>query len=134
MNQAETTDRRPLDYAAPTSRFGARPRLAQRLGIAGWIVGLIATLIPLWYLIDFNEIAPGTSMRPMAMTAVVGLGAAAGLLVALPLSLACLLFGWRTRRMRWLSFFSVLMSIAAIFLGILLFNHIVAARGFILEP
>jgi hypothetical protein len=127
------TDPPTLNYADPKPRPRGSPKLGVALGIAGCVVGALATLIPLWPLAKFYQIPAGTVMRPMGMTGILGLSAAAGLLVALPLTLACLGFGWRTRSTRRLALLGLLLSASAICLGFALFNCIVAARGFVLE-
>lgn len=123
----------PLEYAHPTSRPRGLPSLATGLGVAGCTVGALATIIPLWPLAQFYRVPPGTVMRPMGLTAFLGLAAGAGLLISLPLTLACLAFGWRKRSSRRLALLGLLLSASAICLGFYLFHWIVAARGFVLE-
>lgn len=122
----------PIDYAHRVSRRG-HPRLALALGVAGCVTGVAATLLTLWALWGFYQVPVGTSMRPMGLTFLLSIFAAAGLLVALPLSVACLALGWGERRARWVALFGILLATTAIFGGFALFQWIVAARHFVLE-
>lgn len=107
-------------------------RLATLLGIYGCAVGTMATIQPLRPLWVLYHVPVGTSMRPMALTFVLGVCAASGLLLAMPLSLACLALGWRSRRARWVGSLGILLSISAMTIGSMLFNWIVALRRFVL--
>lgn len=122
----------PIDYAHSVVRRG-HPQLAMGLGVAGCATGALATLLPLWPLWGFYKVPIGTSMRPMGLTFILGIFAAAGLFIALPLSIACLAFGWRESRLRWVTLVGVLLSLSAVLIGFGLFNWIVAVRHFVLE-
>ena len=127
MNQAP-----PIDYAHGAARRG-HPRLAMAFGVAGCAVGALAMVLPLWPLWGFYHVPVGTSMRPMGLTYLLGIFAAAGLFIAIPLSVACLAFGWRERKLRWLTLAGLLFGTAAVFGGFGIYSWIVAARKFVLE-
>jgi len=122
----------PIEYAHAAPRRGY-PRLAMACGVAGCVVGALSTVLPLWPLWGFYHVPVGTSMRPMGLTFLLGIFAAAGLFIAFPLSVACLAFAWRERKMRWLALIAALLSVTAYFMGFGLFDWIVAARHFALE-
>lgn len=121
-----------IDYAHSVVRRG-HPRLAIGLGTAACVTGAIATVLPLWPLWGFYNVPAGTSMRPMGLTFILGICAASGLFIAFPLSLACLAFGWRERKLRWVTLVGMLLSVSALLVGIGLFHWIVAVRHFVLE-
>ena len=121
----------PIDYLRVVRRD--RAGLAMGLGIAACAIGAVATalsVLPLW---GFHHMPVGTSMRPMLLVAWLDLMAAAGLFLALPLSLSCLGFGWRNRRALWIGLFGVLLSLSAVFLGCGLFKWIIDVRHFVME-
>jgi hypothetical protein len=122
----------PIDYAHGVVGHGRR-QLARALGVAGCVIGVVATALPLWPLWGFYKVPVGTSMRPMGLTFLLTIFAASGLLIALPLSVTCLAFGWRDRSARWIALLGILLSISAMCIGFGLFNWIVAARHFVLE-
>jgi hypothetical protein len=122
-----------VDYASCAVRRDLS-RVGLTLGLIGCGVGAVAALLPLWPLWTFYHVPVGTSMRPMGLTLILGLFAMAGLFVAFPLSVICAALGWRHRRAWCLACLGVLLSAWATSGGFWLFNWIVAARGFVLEP
>src|SRR4051812_8758593 len=125
-------DTLPIDYAASVARRDLS-RVGMISGLVGCGVGAAATLLPLWPLWDFYHLPVGTSMRPMALTFLLGLFAAAGLFVAFPLSAISAVLGWPRRRARWVALPGALLSVSAIWGGFWLLSWVVAARGFVLE-
>lgn len=103
------------------------------LGFCAWLTAAVATVLPLRPLWEFYHVPTGTVMRPMGLTLVLGLCAAIGFLIAMPLSLACLALGWRHRPARWVAALGIVFSLVAMNAGYQLFYWIVSARRFVLE-
>jgi len=122
---------RTINYTAE-SRRPSQAWLA--CGIIACCVAVVAIAAPLRSIAEVASFPPGTSMRPMSAVGMLFLAGAAGLFIALPLSLCCLIGGRRRRAGLVLGLVSFLLGIVAVFGDGYLFNCIVASRGYVMEP
>lgn len=121
----------PIDYAGPTKH----PSQAWLVcGITASCIAVVATIAPIPSIVEVASYPPGTSMRPMLAVGMRFLGAAAGLIAALPLALVCLIKGRRKRAGVILGVIALVLGLIAVFGDTSLFNYIVASRGYIMEP
>lgn len=122
-----------LDYRND-ARERRRAALAVSLGRNGRGIGCAATLLPLPFLYSFARVPVGTSMRPMELTLILFLCAAAGLFIALPLGIASLALARPGHFSRRIGMVAVTLSLTAIFSSFALFAVISSARHYVMEP
>jgi hypothetical protein len=103
-------------------------------GAPACAIGLLAIACPIPSLIELASYPLGSSLRPMGAAAAVMLGAAAGCFIVLPLSVACVVHGRRSRVGIAMGCVSIMVAVVAIVLGFYLFNYIVTSRGYELLP
>ena len=120
-----------IDYATNSQR----PSKAWLVfGITSCCTAIAAIIVPFPSILEVASYPPGTSMRPMGATAMLFLGAAAGLVIAMPLALLCLISGWRRRGGMTLGAIALLLGLVAIFGDGVVFKYIIASRGYVMEP
>ena len=122
-----------IPYASEPRRFrlGA---YALAIGLTACAIAAFAIVFPLPSILELLNYPPGTSMRPMGATAMIVLGAMAGLFVAFPLAVIALVFGRRRRAAVVIGLLALVLVCGAVFGDYWLFNHIVSTRGYVMEP
>jgi hypothetical protein len=122
-----------ISYASEPAGF--RPRVyAVAFGVVACIVAIFAIIFPLPSILELLHYPPGTSMRPMGATLMIGLGAMTGVFFGLPLTALCFILGRRRRGALIVGLAALVLVSASILADYCLFNHIVSSRGYILEP
>jgi hypothetical protein len=111
----------PLNYSHGATQPHGRPVRGLGFAITSCCIGAMATFIPLPALYRPYQLAPGTLM-PAALTPLLALCGLSSTFVAFPLAATSLWFGWRTRRVRWLAIFGLLLSTTGTLLSFFLFD------------
>jgi len=97
------------------------------------VLGVIANLVPVYFILPMLKMPRGTSMRPMVEASSILLGTLIGF-VAFAFAIRC-----AAKDHRWwvgwvFAIIGGLVSLAPWFVGKALFNWVVTKQGFVLEP
>ena len=119
----------PLSYATPQPRqpLRGRERLALVLGIMSCSTGFSETSGGVSEALRLLDYPVGSEVSFALVKKTIELGRIGGLL-ALPLAVLVLIFGWRRRSTRWLGLVGILLALASIFLEAGLCAWIVSSR------
>jgi hypothetical protein len=118
----------------PFAKIVATPhRSSARLGLLSLAAGLIANLIPAYFILSMLRIPAGSSIRPMIESASIFSGALIGL-GSVVLAVRCIIKG-RDQWLNWtLGLVGGLVGLMPWVLGNALFRWVIAKQGFTLEP
>lgn len=119
-----------LDYASPAKQ-ARRQRVAICLGAAACVVAALGTWLPLRQLLRLFSYPRGSDVSFFSLTPAIELGAATGVVIALPLTVVCGVLSWKTRQGRITTLIAAICTLFCIFSSYALCQWIVSSRGLV---
>jgi hypothetical protein len=123
--------------SVPYARRGVARVDRRRVVGLGWLscaAGLPANAVPLYFILCLLKIPRGTPIRPMVEVVMIFLGSLGGVIIGLPLGIACVVAGRRWWAAWIIGLLGIGLSLSPWFLSRAVWDWVIARQGFIMEP